>query len=93
MMRKLNPHAKPNPMITMRIETLLHERGVKWVDIYGNEKLQWDKSFAHYVKSGKYIPPRWQRIALAEVLGVDSSVIWDENDIINGLAQQEVTST
>lgn len=69
-----------NQQIRTRIETLLRERGLKWVDVY--KKLKWHMSFASRVLNGIIIPPLWQRVALAKEFNVDSSVIWDEPSLI-----------
>lgn len=65
--------------IRARIDTLLIERGKKWAEIYNS--LGWSKSFASIVHNGKFIPPNWQRVALAKELNVDTSVIWDIPEI------------
>lgn len=70
-----------NQLIRTRIETLLRERGLKWVDIY--KKLSWHKTKASLVFNGHFIPPLWQRVALARELNVDSTVIWDEPTMIS----------
>ncbi|MBU0466158.1 MAG: hypothetical protein KJ718_01690 [Nanoarchaeota archaeon] len=70
-----------NSSIRTRIETLLRERGLKWVDVYS--KLGWHKTFSSKVLNGLFIPPLWQRVALAKEFNVDSSVIWDEPSIVS----------
>lgn len=65
-----------NQKIRIRIDTLLHERGLKWADVY--KKAGWNKTFASLVRNGVIIPQLWQRVALCKVLEIDSSVIWVE---------------
>jgi len=63
-----------NQLIKIRIETLCKERGLMWKDVY--KKLKWNKTFASLLLNGKLIPNLSQRVALAQELNVDSSVIW-----------------
>jgi len=79
-----------NNIIRTRIETLLRERGKKWVDVYS--KLGWHKTFASKVLNGLFIPPLWQRVALAKEFSVDSSVIWDEPSIVSAYELKEDTT-
>lgn len=65
--------------VRSNIDKILEQRGETWADVYN--RLQWDKSFASIVHNGKFIPPLWQRIALAKEMGVDSVNIWDIRDL------------
>lgn len=82
----MNPQ---NDTIRFRIETLLRERGKQWADIYNHDSLRWHVSFASRVLNGIIIPPLWQRVALAKVFEVDSSVIWSEAEIITAYEMQK----
>lgn len=73
--------------VRTRIETLLRERGLKWVSVYS--KLGWHKTFASKVLNGLLIPPLWQRVALAQAFEVDTSVIWDEPSLLSAYEIQK----
>lgn len=77
-----------NLVIRTRLETLCRERGKQWYEIY--KILGWDKGFASRVLNGITIPLLPQRVALAKVLGVDSTVIWNETDLITALKMEEL---
>jgi hypothetical protein len=66
--------------IEKRFETLLLERGLKWSDCYNSEGLRLDKSYASKIRRGVITPPRWLKIKIAKFFGVDTSVIWGENE-------------
>ena len=64
---------QPNPLIRIRIETLLNERGLKWSEIY--QKAGLGKTQGSLILNGFRIPPKWLRIKIAEVFNVDSITI------------------
>ena len=65
--------------IEIRFDTLLKQKGMKWSECYNS--LSIDKADASRIKRGLVIPPLWQRIKIASFFEVDTSVIWNPDEI------------
>lgn len=66
----------PNPLIRIRIETILKDRNLKWHEVYS--KLGIHKTTASFILNGIIVPPFIQRRKIAEALNTDPYLIWDE---------------
>lgn len=68
--------------IRERFDTLLAERGMKWVNAYSSKEMgELHKSTASKIRNGLLIPPHWQRIRIARFFSVDSATIWRASDL------------
>lgn len=67
-----------NQRIRIKLDTILKDRARKWSDVY--KKLNWSKTQASLIRNGITIPPLWKKLILAKELGVDTSVIWSEEE-------------
>lgn len=62
--------------IRERLLTLCKAKGMNWFDCY--KECGFHKSYASKILNGHLIPPLPHRIRIAQLLGVDSSAIWQE---------------
>lgn len=67
-----------NSPIRIRIDALLNDKKLTWVEVYKLCGLS--KCHASMIRNGKVIPRQHLRIKIAQSLGTDTSVIWQESD-------------
>lgn len=76
-----------NNFIKIRIQTILAERGEKWPSVY--QEMGWSKAHASRVLNGLRMPPLSQRVKMAKILNVDTSVIWSQESLFHDFLQKQ----
>ena len=73
--------------IRTRFDTVLKDHTLQWAEVYHEAGLS--KAYASLIRNGHTIPPAPIRIKIANVIGCDTSCLWEAPEIISADIMKE----
>lgn len=75
--------------IRIRFDTALKIAGKQWFEAYREAGIS--KCYASQIRNGHIIPPAPLRTRIASIIGVDTSALWEAQDILHSDNGEEKT--